>query len=150
MPCIKVYIGIKNSDDSYELAANYTPTSEVSSVMTNDMFGRYLKLVVTAPAYAYFKVAEIEAYGKLYEGELPEEPIFASINISSGFNVDVVAEATPVSGLFSDGLDDQGWILYGANVHSLRSVWQGNRLFPAFPLHYHTVPGSGWSYCLLR
>lgn len=119
---IKVYIGIKNSDDSYELAANYTPTSEVSSIMTNDMFGRYLKLVVTAPAYAYFKVAEIEAYGKLYEGELPEEPIFASINISSGFNVDVVAEATPVSGLFSDGLDDQGWILYGANIQSEGSL----------------------------
>lgn len=119
---IKVYIGIKNSDDSYELAANYTPTSEVSSIMTNDMFGRYLKLVVTAPAYAYFKVAEIEAYGKLYEGELPEEPIFASINISSGFNVDVVAEATPVSGLFSDGLDDQGWILYGANVQAEGSL----------------------------
>lgn len=119
---IKVYIGIKNSDDSYELAANYTPTSEVSSIMTNDMFGRYLKLVVTAPAYAYFKVAEIETYGKLYEGELPEEPIFASINISSGFNVDVVAEATPVSGLFSDGLDDQGWILYGANIQSEGSL----------------------------
>ena len=119
---IKVYIGIKNSDDSYELAANYTPTSEVSSVMTNDMFGRYLKLVVTAPEYAYFKVAEIEAYGKLYEGELPEEPIFASINISSGFNVDVVAEATPVSGLFSDGLDDQGWILYGANIQAEGSL----------------------------
>ena len=119
---IKVYIGLKNSDDSYELAANYTPTSEVSSVMTNDMFGRYLKLVVTAPAYAYFKVAEIEAYGKLYEGELPEEPIFASININSGFNVDVVAEATPVSGLFSDGLDDQGWILYGANVQDEGSL----------------------------
>lgn len=119
---IKVYIGIKNSDDSYELAANYTPTSEVSSVITNDIFGRYLKLVVTAPAYTYFKVAEIEAYGKLYEGELPEEPIFASINISSGFNVDVVAEATPVSGLFSDGLDDQGWILYGANVQAEGSL----------------------------
>lgn len=34
--------------------------------------------------------------------------------------------------------------------HILRSVWQGSRLFPAFPLHYHTVPGSGWSYCLPR
>ena len=30
--------------------------------------------------------------------------------------------------------------------HSLRSVWQGNRLFPVFLPHYHIMPESDWNY----
>lgn len=119
---VKMYIGLKDSNDSYELAASYTPDGEVSNAMTNDLFGRYLKLVMSVPSYSYFKIEEIEAYGKLYEGELPEDPIFSSINISSGLNADVIAESSPVTGHFNEVLDDQGWILFGGNVQEKGSL----------------------------
>lgn len=119
---VKVYVGLNDTNESYELAAEYTPQAEVSNVMTNDAFGRYLKIAINAPAYTYYRIAEIEALGKLYEGELPPDPVFTPISISAGYNADVIAEATPVAGLFNEALDDQGWVLFGSDVQEQGSL----------------------------
>lgn len=80
---------------------------------TETAIGRYVRFWVSVEAYSDFVISEIEAYGKKYVA-----PVYTPIEIVSGFNADVIAEATPSKEHTNVVLDDQGWVLYGPDVQA--------------------------------
>lgn len=96
--------------------------SELEYIFPEYKSSKYLAIICNLNAYFYPSLAEVEAYEQFEEAI----PSVAPVSVT-GWNVDVIAEAKPAASHSSDGLDDQGWVLYTSDVQATGAIAGSDR-----------------------
>lgn len=110
---------------------NLEKIGEISYILEEVEECRYIAVVCNLNAYFYPSLSEVEVYGVKFS-----ESVYSPVTIASGFNADVVAEATPSKDNTTAVLDDQGWVLFSSGVQE-----EG-----ALPAEITTVSGAKFKF----
>lgn len=115
-----ISIAIGNDINQMDIVKTFSDLEEVSQleyIFPEYKNVKYLAVVCNLNAYFYPSLAEVEAYEQ-YGDLVPQQKPVAI----TGWNADVIAEATPAKSHSNMVLDDQGWVLYSDGVQSRGSI----------------------------
>ncbi len=116
-------IAVGNDLTNMTIVKTFTDLGEVSEleyIFPEFRTTKYLAIVCNLNAYFYPSLAEVEAYEQFKEAIPVNGPVAVS-----GWNADVIAEATPSASYTNATLDDQGWVLYTSAVQEAGAVTDG-------------------------
>ena len=121
----EISIAVGNDLTSMTKVKTFSDLKEVSEleyIFPEYKSSKYLAIICNLNAYFYPSLAEVEAYEQFEEAI----PSVAPVSVT-GWNVDVIAEAKPAASHSSDGLDDQGWVLYTSDVQATGAIAGSDR-----------------------
>ena len=109
-----ISIAVGNDLTNMQIVKTFSDLQEVSEleyIFPEYKTTKYLAIVGNLNVYFYPSMAEVEAYEQ-FEDAIP---VNGPMQVT-GWNADVIAEATPAASHTTGTLDDQGWVLYTSDV----------------------------------
>ena len=109
---IKIAVGDDlNNMNVVKTFSNLAEVSELEYIFPTFYTTKYLAVISNLTPYFYPALAEVEAYEQFAEAIPADGPV-----VITGWNADVIAEATPSDQHTTATLDDEGWALYTSAV----------------------------------
>lgn len=112
--------------------------SDTTFILPQAKKAKALRLKFNISTYSYPALAEVEAFAQ--KTEMPDVLTAQAVEIASGYNADVIAEAEPAADHTSTGLDGDGWVMFSKSYREDGATFGDE---PAF-----TGAKSGYPYQL--
>ncbi|WP_300301185.1 discoidin domain-containing protein [uncultured Muribaculum sp.] len=92
--------------------------SSLTCILPSFVEARYVAVACNVNPYFYGSLAEVEVFEQIAD----RIPVTRAIAIKSGYNYDVIAEASDIKSATTGALDGEGWVLYTEDVRASGSI----------------------------